>query len=240
MRLPRNFLLLSTAIVAIASIAATAPVSAQDKAKVSLLTVGYTYSNQVMAESYNSAGSPYWAMKAFLPLALPDTHPFWRAEELPLPARRRVATVAGAKLLLVTEPRTRDVTAVNPGQPTLDWPRNAPHKYSKCAYATRHGFTVPVSLSPLAEIGADSVLSLSDDGRFFHVREQCVDADVRDGAAFSRWEPWPGVELATWLLAEPTGHVRVHRLRTNKKLWAAEAGFAVPFNILHMPSRSTA
>ena len=41
MRLPRNFLLLSTAIVAIASIAATAPVSAQDKAKVSLLTVGY-------------------------------------------------------------------------------------------------------------------------------------------------------------------------------------------------------
>jgi multiple sugar transport system substrate-binding protein len=41
MRLPRNFLLLSTAIVAIASVAATAPASAQDKAKVSVLTVGY-------------------------------------------------------------------------------------------------------------------------------------------------------------------------------------------------------
>jgi multiple sugar transport system substrate-binding protein len=41
MRLPRNILLLSTAIVAIASVAATAPASAQDKAKVTLLTVGY-------------------------------------------------------------------------------------------------------------------------------------------------------------------------------------------------------
>ena len=41
-----------------------------------LLTIGYTYPNLLMAESYNSAGSPYWAMKAFLPLALPETHPF--------------------------------------------------------------------------------------------------------------------------------------------------------------------
>lgn len=41
MRLPRNILLLSTAIVAVASVAATAPASAQDKAKVTLLTIGY-------------------------------------------------------------------------------------------------------------------------------------------------------------------------------------------------------
>ncbi|GIO85458.1 hypothetical protein J25TS5_23900 [Paenibacillus faecis] len=51
-----------------------------------LLTVGYAYPNLVMAENYNSPGSPYWALKAFLPLALPDDHPFWQAEEMPLPA----------------------------------------------------------------------------------------------------------------------------------------------------------
>jgi len=195
-----------------------------------LLTIGYAYPNLVMAESYNSPGSPYWAMKALLPLALPETHPFWRAEELPLPRRRSVHTVPGANLLLTTDPRTRDVTAVNPGQPVLDWPRNAPQKYSKCAYATRLGFTVPVSgaASP-AEGGLDSVVSLSDDGRFFRVREQCFGGEVRDGAAFSRWEPWPGAELSTWLLAEPTGHLRIHRLRTTRKLWAVDAGFAVPY-----------
>ncbi len=195
-----------------------------------LLSIGYGYPNLVMAESYNSPGSPYWAMKALLPLALPDTHPFWKAEELPLPPRRSVHTVSGAKLLLTTDPRTKDVTAINPGQPVLDWPRHAPQKYSKCAYSTRFGFTVPVSgAASAAEGGLDSGISLSDDGRFYRVREQCFDPEVREGAAFSHWAPWPGVELSTWLLVESTGHVRIHRLRTTKKIWAIEAGFAVPY-----------
>lgn len=194
-----------------------------------LLTIGYAYPNLVMAESYNSPGSPYWAMKALLPLALPETHPFWRAEELPLPSRRAVRTVPGAKLILTTDPRSRDVTAVNPGQPVLDWPRNAPQKYSKCAYATRFGFTVPLSVATPAEGGLDSVISLSDDGRFYRVREQCFDAEVRDGVAFSHWRPWSGVEVTSWLLAEPVGHVRIHRLTTPRKLWVVEAGFAVPY-----------
>ncbi len=194
-----------------------------------LLTIGYAYPNLCMAESYNSPGSPYWALKAFLPLALPESHPFWRAEEAPLPPRRRVHTVPGAKLVLVTDPRTRDVTAVNPGQPVLDWPRNASQKYSKCAYATRGGFGVPTSVATPTEGGLDSVISLSDDGRFFRVREQCFDPAVRDGVAFSHWEPWPGVELRTWLLAEPAGHLRIHRLRTARKIWSVEAGFAVPY-----------
>lgn len=194
-----------------------------------LLTIGYTYPNLVMAESYNSPGSPYWAMKALLPLALEDTHPFWRAEELPLPPRRGIHTIAGAKLVVVTDAKTRDVTAINPGQPVLDWPRNAPQKYSKCAYGTRFAFTVPVSVPTPAEGGLDGVISLSDDGRFFRVREQCFDPEVREGVTVSRWEPWAGVELTTWLLAEATGHIRIHRLRTNKKLSAVEAGSAVPY-----------
>jgi hypothetical protein len=195
-----------------------------------LLSVGYTYPNLIMAESYNSPGSPYWAYKAFLPLALPEDHPFWQAEEAPLPARRSVHSVAGAKLILTTDPRSREITAINPGQPTLEWPRNAPHKYSKCAYSTRFGFSVPVSVATQAEGGLDNGLSLSDDGRFFRHREQCFDGEVNDGVAFSRWNPWPDVEVRTWLLAESTGHLRVHHIRSDRKLWSLEAGFAVNWN----------
>jgi len=191
-----------------------------------LLTVGYAYPNLVMAESYNSSQSPYWALKAFLPLALAEEHPFWKAEEAPLPLRRGVHTVPGAQLILVTDPCMRDVTAINPGQPTLDWPRNAPQKYSKCAYSTRFGFSVPASAATPAEGGLDSGLSLSDDGRLFRVREQALDPEVRDGVAYSRWQPWPDVEVCTWLIAEPTGHLRIHKVRTARKLWAIEAGFA--------------
>jgi hypothetical protein len=194
-----------------------------------LLTIGYSYPNLLMAESYNSSGSPYWALKAFLPLALPENHPFWRAEEAPLPPRRAVHTVPNAKLILVTDPRSREITALSPGQPVLDWPRNAPHKYSKCAYSTRFGFNVPAGAATLAEGGLDNGLSVSEDNRFFRVREHCLDAMVREGVAYSRWEPWPDVEIRTWLIAAETCHLRIHRITTQRKLWTIEGGFPVNY-----------
>lgn len=39
----------------------------------------------LIQQDYNSAQSPYWALKLFLVLALPDTHPFWAATEEPYP-----------------------------------------------------------------------------------------------------------------------------------------------------------
>ena len=49
-----------------------------------VLSIGYGYGNPRLAESYSSPGSPYWAMKAFLALAVAGDHPFWRADEAPL------------------------------------------------------------------------------------------------------------------------------------------------------------
>ena len=194
-----------------------------------LLTIGYTYPNLLMAESYNSSGSPYWALKFFLPLALPETHPFWKADEAPLPKRRAVHTVPGAKLILVTDLRSGDVGALNPGQPVLDWPRNAPHKYSKCAYSTRFGFNVPAGPATLGEGGLDNGISFSDDSRFFRVREQCLEPEVRAGVAYSRWQPWTDVEVRTWLVAAETCHLRIHRIVTARKLWVIEGGFPVGY-----------
>ena len=37
-----------------------------------ILTIGYCYPQMYMAERYNAPGSPYWGMKSFLLLALPD------------------------------------------------------------------------------------------------------------------------------------------------------------------------
>lgn len=50
-----------------------------------VLTVGYAYPNLVMAENYNAPGSPYWAFKTFLVLALSDDSDFWSAAEEELP-----------------------------------------------------------------------------------------------------------------------------------------------------------
>ena len=48
-----------------------------------VLTIGYAYPNLLMSESYNAPGSPYWALKIFLVLALDEDHPFWAAVEEP-------------------------------------------------------------------------------------------------------------------------------------------------------------
>ena len=42
-----------------------------------ILTVGYTYPNLLMSETYNAPGSPYWALRLCI-LDLPDDHPSGR------------------------------------------------------------------------------------------------------------------------------------------------------------------
>ena len=56
------------------------PVSDRD----GVLSVGFTYDNRRLSESYSSPGSPYWCMKAFGALAAPAEHPFWQSAEEPL------------------------------------------------------------------------------------------------------------------------------------------------------------
>jgi hypothetical protein len=121
------------------------------------------------------------------------------------------------------------VIALNPGQPVLDWPRNAPHKYSKSTYSTRFGFNVPAGPATLAEGGLDNGISISEDNRFFRVREHCLDPEVREGVAYSRWQPWPDVEIRTWLVAAETCHLRIHRITTQRKLWIIEGGFPAAY-----------
>ncbi|TDC42032.1 DUF2264 domain-containing protein [Micromonospora sp. KC213] len=50
-----------------------------------LLTLGWHREWPAMAQSYSGPGSPYWAAKGMLGLALPADHPVWTEPEGPLP-----------------------------------------------------------------------------------------------------------------------------------------------------------
>ncbi|WP_263119465.1 DUF2264 domain-containing protein [Cellulomonas fimi] len=50
-----------------------------------LLTLGWHGAWPRLAQSYSGPGSPYWASKGLLGLALPAEHPVWTATEEPLP-----------------------------------------------------------------------------------------------------------------------------------------------------------
>jgi hypothetical protein len=200
---------------------ATQPITRDD----GLLTIGYAYPNQLMAERYNSSGSPWWAMKAFTPLQLAADHPFWTAEELPL-IRNPVSAHPIPGMVFCHQPgHTVLLTA---GPETGQQMRAVPEKYKKFAYSSRYGFSV--ESDPLGfELGVfDSMIALSDDGRHFRVREHCVEAHIAGDILFSLWKPWRDVKVETWLIPSGPWHSRVHCIISPRPLSTIEGGFAAP------------
>jgi hypothetical protein len=191
-----------------------------------LLTVGYAYPNQFMAERYNSSGSPWWAMKAFAPLQLSADHPFWTAEELLLTERSPIAAMPMVGMVFYHQPgHTVLLTA---GPETGQQMRATPEKYKKFAYSSRYGFSIESDALGF-EIGAfDSMIALSDDGKHYRVREHCVEAYIAGNVLLSLWEPWSDVKVETWLIPFGPWHIRIHRIGSPRKLATIEGGFAAP------------
>lgn len=190
-----------------------------------LLSVGYGYPNQIMAEAYNAPASPYWAMKAFLPLALSAEHPFWTAEETS-PDVPEVQTPAGCEGLVVCRDEARGhVFALSNNLPHPAGHRHTTQKYGKFVYSTAFAFGTPAGGTAPRHGAADNALLVSLDGREWRAREEFA-AQPRAGRVLhSRWSPFDGVQIDTWLAPALPGHVRVHRIATTRALRVCEGGF---------------
>lgn len=191
-----------------------------------LLTIGFCYPNLNMAEAYNSPQSPYWGAKCFLPLALPESHPFWTSEERLLPDLPAVRPQKNPGFVVCADQRREHVVILSSGQVGGDGFRHAAEKYEKFAYSSKFAFSVPAAQRGL-ELGAhDSMLALSEDQRYWRVRSDTQSAGMDGNVLWSRWSPWSDVEITTWLWPVWPWHVRLHRIRTGRKLFTAEGGFA--------------
>ena len=189
-----------------------------------VLSVGYGYPNLFMSESYNSAGSPYWAFKAFLPLALPADHPFWIAEEQPAQFDTDAVPLRHPGMVMLHTPG--NVVALSSGQQNWEM-RAGAEKYAKFAYSSRYAFSVEVDERSYDKGAFDGALALSDDSRHYRVREQNDVARLSGDTLYAEWHPWPDVKVETWLLPASPWHIRVHRITTPRELHTTEGGFAV-------------
>jgi hypothetical protein len=197
-----------------------------------VLTIGYAYPNLVMAENYNAPGSPYWALKTFLPLALGAEHPFWQEEELPLPVIPEVMVQKPAHLVLVREPTSGHVAAFNSGHLYTNEHTHTSAKYEKFVYSTGFGFSVPRSEWGLSQGAFDSMLALSESGdNLYRVRRQNIESEIMDNVLRSIWKPWADVEIQSWVVAGLPWHIRIHRVETGRSLDTAEGGFALGHEI---------
>ncbi|VTP17274.1 hypothetical protein PUATCC27989T_05274 [Phytobacter ursingii] len=192
-----------------------------------ILTLGFAYPNLAMCEDYNSPGSPYWALKVFLVLALPESHAFWQAEELPLPELAAQRVVPHAQQILVHSAASRHVYMLTSGQLELNNYVNTEAKYTKFAYSSAFGFTIERGRYGIKHAASDSMLLLSEGDNYFRGRRECEEVSVHVDHIFSRWSAWHDVHVSTWLIPCDDWHVRVHRIDTARTLQSVEGGFAV-------------
>lgn len=192
-----------------------------------LFTLGYTYPNLVMTEDYNAPGSPYWACKALLILALPQESPFWQAEAAPLPALETIHTVEEAGQVIVHSDDDQHVWMLMSGQYDRNNFVNFDAKYCKFAYSSRFGFTLERGIYGLNHSACDSTLMFSEQDNYWRGRRECEEVEISSEWIRSTWHPWANVTVTTWLVAHEQGHVRLHRVETSRTLDCVEGGFAL-------------
>lgn len=194
-----------------------------------VLTIGYGYSNMNMAESYNAPGSPYWSFKSFLVLALDESHPFWQAEEEPLPDLAEKKMLKHPQMLMTRDHLNKHVVALTSGQYASPFISHTEEKYAKFAYSNQFGFSITRAAIDLGHGAFDSMLALTEkDDAHWRVRQTCEKVDIHEDFIYSQWKPWDDVTIQTWLVPFGLWHVRIHHIKNARALDTAEGGFTIP------------
>lgn len=173
-----------------------------------ILTMGWHHEWRPLAQSYSGPGSPYWAVKGFLGLLLPEDHPVWTAESRPLPVEegdvlRAIASpgwiVSGTARDGIVRIANHGTDHAHPGALVADSPL-----YARIGYSTGAAPLVDERawLEPLEQ----SVALIDAGGRATHRTAMTLlgarvqdDADGRVGIASSTWD-------AHWVIPSPTAH----------------------------------
>ncbi|MBQ8162701.1 MAG: DUF2264 domain-containing protein [Clostridia bacterium] len=190
------------------------------------LTVGYGYPNLCAAEGYNAPGSPYWGMKTFFALALPEDHPFWQAEERAFSPKARFLDEQ-VRLLITRDPDNTQVLAYTAGNHAWEH-MHEDEKYEKFCYSTHFAFSVVKEATTLTKGAFDSMLALKRQGRdLWHARSGCERFQLTEEKVTFTWSPMEDVVIESTIAPLGMWHVRKHVIRTRIPIDAAEGAFAV-------------
>ncbi|MCX7715537.1 MAG: DUF2264 domain-containing protein [Clostridia bacterium] len=189
-----------------------------------ILTIGYKYQNLIMAEHYNSPGSPYWALMSFAVLALDDDHEFWSVQPQPLPILDKKKLVENANMLIT---HTNGNTTLYPASfcDNFGCGQIQP-KYLKFAYSTKFGFNVPYTNLSVEEASPDSMLCFVYDGLVF-TRRYTKSCRISKDELYIIWSPIKGIDVETKIIPTDTGHIRTHIISSEFDCIAFDCGFAV-------------
>lgn len=190
-----------------------------------ILSVGYYYQNLIMAEGYNAPGSPYWALKSYLLLAVPDDHPFWKAvmKETKL-SEEKYLNVSGRSMYVHTG--NSNHAQMFPFGQSINYQPHCAAKYSKFVYSSVFGFSVPKSTYYYYEGAFDNILAVSEDGLYFRPKENDEMFEVNEDYLTYKWKPYSDVLIYSTIIPCGDYHVRIHEINSERNLIACEGGFS--------------
>ena len=177
-----------------------------------LLTAGWYGPHEPTLQAYSGAGSPYWAAKGVLGLALPPAHPVWRDPEPPA-AEPSTATLDAPGFVL--HGHGGIARLVNHGSHV----QSPDPLYDRFAYSSRTGPTA-------AGDPADNHFALHVDGAWTG-RGPFEPLGAGPGWAASRHLPAPGVSVDSVSVVRGAVEVRVHRVRATEPVRCRQTGWAV-------------
>lgn len=188
-----------------------------------ILSVGYKYPTLIPAEHYNSPSSPYWSMKTFALLMLPDDHEFWSCEALPMPKLDAIKPMKCADMIV--QRIDGEVYAYPAGTHNNLGCGQIVSKYLKFAYSTLFGFNAMRSQMSLEECAPDNMLVFVVDGMVF-VRRHNYSYSISDDCITSRWSPIKGITVKTTVIPTAQGHNRIHHINSEIECIVYECGYA--------------
>lgn len=189
-----------------------------------ILSVGYKYPNLIMAEHYNAPGSPYWGLKTFALLALPDDHEFWSAEPLPLPRLEPLRSIPAADMII--SHTDGECTAYVAGTHSEFACGQIIPKYLKFAYSTKFGFNVAKSAVSIEEAACDNMLCFVLDGLVL-TRRFTESYQVDEDRITIEWSPFKGIKVTSVITPTECGHNCTHKIVSDYNCTAYDCGFAV-------------
>jgi len=189
------------------------------------LTVGYNYRNLIMAEGYNAYGSPYWALKSFIFLAIDEKHPFWTSEEI-VPQTQDHLVIPSMRAIIQKSEDANQIQMFTMGQ-HCEGHAHVESKYEKFVYSTAFGFSVSKGVLSLAQGAFDNTLAISrDDSAYWQIRYGVKSYDIHQDYLTSVWQPFKGCVIRTYLIPLCPWHVRIHEIITDNEIQLADGGFA--------------
>lgn len=189
-----------------------------------LLNLGFAYRNEYICEDYNSAGSPYWVLKAFTFMLDKESLQGWHQEESEQIAQPKIKKIANGDAFVVTNEKWNTLF-INSYKGVGYVPNNA-SKYMRFAYNSATGFNLSRHSSVNLPLSDDNSL-VFDIAGIRHQREANMAYKAYENYQEFEWQCGELIKVHTYVIPQQDGYIRVHLVKSKVDTDCWETGFAI-------------